>query len=99
MHKPYIVRLSKPERQPHEVIKKLKGSSQKVRRAHILLKADADGPSWTDGRIADAYHCRVHTIENVRKLWSPRGLQWRWSESNARPLRHRHAWMVQGKRS
>jgi hypothetical protein len=25
------------------VIKKLKGSSQKVRRAHILLKSDADG--------------------------------------------------------
>ena len=68
MHKHYIVRLSKQERQAcTEVIKKLKGSSQKGRRAHILLKADADGPSWTDGRIADAFNCRVQTIENVRK--------------------------------
>ena len=68
MHKQYIIRLSEQERQAcTEVIKKLKGSSQKVRRAHILLKADADGPSWTDGRIADAFNCRVQTIENLRK--------------------------------
>jgi hypothetical protein len=38
-----------------------------VRRAQILLKADADGPSWTDARIAEAFHCRVQTIENLRK--------------------------------
>lgn len=68
MHKQYIVRLSEQERQTcTEVIKKLKGSSQKVRRAQILLKADADGPSWSDGRIAEAFHCRVQTSENVRK--------------------------------
>jgi transposase len=50
-----------------EVIKKLKGSSQKVRRAQILLKADADGPGWTDAKIAEAFNCRVQTIENLRK--------------------------------
>jgi Homeodomain-like domain len=49
------------------VIKKLKGTSQKVRRAHILLKADADGPNWTDRRIADAFDCRTKTVENVRQ--------------------------------
>ena len=49
------------------MIKQLKGSSQQVRRAHLVLKADADGPAWTDGRRAEACHCRVHTIENVRK--------------------------------
>jgi hypothetical protein len=68
MHKKYIVRLSEPERQAcTEVMKKLKGSSQKVRRAQILLKANADGPAWTDGRIAEAFNCRVQTIENLRK--------------------------------
>ena len=46
MQKKYIVRLSKEERNTlQEVVKKLKGSSQKVRRAQILLKADADGPA------------------------------------------------------
>ena len=24
-----------------------------IRRAHILLKADANGPAWTDAKIAD----------------------------------------------
>lgn len=68
MNKKYIVRLSEQERQACiEVIKKLKGSSQKVRRAQLLLKADADGPAWPDGRIADAFNCRVQTIENLRK--------------------------------
>ena len=45
MYKKYIVRLSEEERQVcQDVVKKLKGSSQKVRRAQILWKADADGP-------------------------------------------------------
>ena len=50
-----------------EVIKKLKGSSQKARRAQILLKADADGPGWPDAKMAEAFDCRVQTIENLRK--------------------------------
>jgi hypothetical protein len=50
-----------------EVVKKFKGSSQKVRRAQILLKADVDGPAWTDQRIADAFDCRRQTVENVRQ--------------------------------
>ena len=68
MNKKYVVRLSEEERGLcQEVIKKLKGSSQKARRAQILLKADADGPGWPDAKIAEAYNCRVQTIENVRK--------------------------------
>ena len=68
MNKKYIVRLSTEERCAlEEVIKKLKGSSQKVRRAQILLKADAEGPNWTDERIAEAFSCRRQTVENVRK--------------------------------
>ena len=68
MNKKYLVRLSDEERQACEdVVKKLKGTSQKVRRAHILLKTDADGPAWTDARIAEAFSCRVQTIEKLRK--------------------------------
>ena len=68
MHKKYIVRLTDEERQTcRDVVKKLKGTSQKVRRAQILLKADADGPAWTDAKIADAFNCRIQTIENLRK--------------------------------
>ncbi len=68
MNKKYIVRLTDEERQTcTDVIKKLKGTSQKVRRAQILLKADAHGPAWIDAKIAEAYNCRVQTIESLRK--------------------------------
>ena len=68
MHKKYIVRLSDEERGIcQQIIKNLQGSSQKFRRAQILLKADADGPGWLDVKIAEAFNCRVQTIENVRK--------------------------------
>ena len=68
MLKKYIVRLTDEERKIlQEVVAKLKGSSQKVRRAQVLLKADADGPAWTDARIAEAFGCRTKTVENIRQ--------------------------------
>ena len=68
MRKIYIVRLSSEERSLlEEVIKRFKGSSQRVRRAQILLKADVNGPGWTDQKIADAFDCRRKTVENVRE--------------------------------
>lgn len=68
MNKKYVVRLSDEERGVCEaILKKLQGSSQKFRRAQILLKADADGPAWPDAKIAEAFNCRVQTIENLRK--------------------------------
>jgi hypothetical protein len=74
MQKKYIVRLTGQERDELEqVIKKLKGSSQKVRRAQILLKADINGPNWTDQRIAEAFSCRTKTVENVRQRLVERG--------------------------
>ena len=76
MNKMFIVRLSDEERGVcQEVVKRLKGSSQKVRRAQILLKADADGPAWPDSRIADAFNCRVQTIENLRKRLVTEGFE------------------------
>ena len=74
MEKKYIVRLTCEEREIlSDVIKKLKGTSQQVRRAHILLKADADGLAWTDALIAKAYDCRTKTVENVREKFVTEG--------------------------
>ncbi len=74
MQKRYIVRLSDEERATlEEVAKKLKGTGQKVRRAQILLKADALGPGWSDDRIADAFSCRTRTVEKVRQRLVERG--------------------------
>ena len=74
MHKKYIVRLTDEERKVlQQVVDDLKGSSQKVRRAQVLLKADADGPGWTDAKIADAFGCRTKTVENVRERFVTEG--------------------------
>jgi Homeodomain-like domain len=68
MNKKYIVRLSDEERGVcQEVVKRLKGTSEKVKRAQILLKADVDGPGWSDAKIAEAFDCRVQTVETLRK--------------------------------
>jgi transposase len=74
MQKKYIVTLSESERAVlNEVVKKLKGGSQKVKRAQILLKADTNGPNWTDRKIAEAYDCRIQTVEDVRQRLVERG--------------------------
>ena len=68
MDKKYIVRLTDQERDElAAVVKKFKGTSQKVRRAQILSKADADGPNWTDHRICEAFGCRTRTVEKLRQ--------------------------------
>ena len=68
MEKKYMVRLTDEARDTWRgVMKKLKGSSRHVRRAHMLLKADANGPNWTDKKIAEAFSCRTPTVEHVRQ--------------------------------
>lgn len=76
MRKLYIVRLTKQERvELQAVVKKLKGGSQKVRRAQILLKADADGPNWNDALIAEAFSCRTRTVERLRQRFVEQGFE------------------------
>ena len=74
MNKKYIVRLTAKERRElREVVKKLAGSSQKVRRAQMLLKTDAAGPAWTDERIAEAFDSRTRTVEKLRERFVTEG--------------------------
>ena len=76
MHKKYIVRLTAKERRTlREIVKKLKGSSQKVRRAQMLLKADAAGPAWTDEQIAEAFDSRTRTVEKLRERFVTEGFE------------------------
>jgi len=76
MLKKYIVRLTDAERETlKQVVSKFKGSSQKVRRAQVLLKADVDGPGWTDVKIAEAFGCRTKTVENIRERFVTQGFE------------------------
>lgn len=76
MNKKYIVRLSAEERsQLTELIRKGKAAASKIRHAHILLKADADGPAWTDEHIAASFSVSVLTVQGVRQRLVEQGLE------------------------
>ena len=76
MNKKYIVRLSAKERRTlREMIRKFKGSSQKVRRAQMLLKADVAGRAWTDEQIAAAFESRTRTVEKLRERFVSEGFE------------------------
>lgn len=99
MPKKYIVRLSEQERRTlREVVRKFKGSSAKVRRAQVLLKADADGPNWVDQRITDAFGCRTRTIENVRHRVVTQGFEAALEKNRQRHRRERNFWTARKKR-
>ena len=76
MGKKYVVRLSEQEREKLEsVVKKGTVKAYRVKHANILLKADANGPGWTDKRIAEAFGCHFNTVVYVRQRLVEEGLE------------------------
>jgi hypothetical protein len=76
MQKKYVVRLTDSERETLSlVLRQKRVSAQRSRRAQVLLKADADGPNWTDVRIAEAFDCRTQTVENIRERLVTEGFE------------------------
>ncbi len=72
----YVVRLSEEERlELKTIVKKLKGTSQKVNRAIALLHADADGPNWTNEKIRDLTDLSIQSIVNIRKRLVTEGFE------------------------
>jgi len=70
----YIVRLSDEERQELEtIVKKLKGTSQKVNRALALLHAG--GPDWTNEQIATRAGLTLRAISNIHKQLVTEGFE------------------------
>ena len=71
--KKHKVELTSEERQTLEtLVRQGERNALEIRRAHILLKADAKGPAWTDAQIAEAFGCHRQTVYNVRKRWTER---------------------------
>jgi hypothetical protein len=76
MQKKYIVRLTDVERETlRELLKSKRVTPQRVRRAQVLLKADADGPNWTDAKIAEAFDCTSHAVELIRERLVTEGFE------------------------
>lgn len=72
----YAVRLTDRERE--RLLSMLRGGSAKVRellRARILLKADRNGPAWTDKQIASALDCSPSTVGRVRTRFCEESLE------------------------
>jgi hypothetical protein len=59
MNKKYIVRLTAEEREYLEdLVSKGRPSAYGIKHANILLKADDEGPGWSDVAIADSHSVR-----------------------------------------
>lgn len=74
--KKYIVRLDEAQRgHLEDLTSKGKAPVYKTRRANILLKADVDGPAWSDVQIAEAFSVHANTVAGIRKRFAEQGLE------------------------
>lgn len=72
----YVARLNDSERQSlHELLAGKRVAADKLLRARILLKADVDGPAWSDPEIADAFDVGASTIHRLRQRLVEEGLE------------------------
>ena len=67
------VELTSEERQTLEtLVRKGEHSALKLMRAHILLKADRNGPSWTDAQISEAFGTAMRKLSTMFANGLPR---------------------------
>ena len=75
MKKKYVIQLTGSEREALNMyVSKGENKAYKIKHAHILLKADKNGPGWTDKQIAEAFSCHYQTVYNVRRRFLESGL-------------------------
>jgi transposase len=71
----WIVRLTAVERTDlQRLVDEGKRAGSLLKRAWILLKADAEGPGWKDPQIAEAYGASLSTIHRIRQAFVEEGL-------------------------
>ncbi len=74
MKKKYVVNLSDRQRKVlRDCVERGKNAAYRIRHAHILLKADTEGPGWTDAEISKAFGCHPQTVYNVRRRFVEKG--------------------------
>jgi transposase len=91
MGKKFIVRLSEEERKLlSELTSKGRASAKKIAHAHVLLKVDIGGPSWTDAQVAEAFGVHENTVTGVRRRYVEDGLETALErQQQVQPSRHR----------
>jgi transposase len=72
----YVARLNDSERQSlQELLAGKRVAADKLLRARILLKADVDGPAWSDPEIAEAFDVGASTVHRLRQRLVEEGLE------------------------
>jgi transposase len=72
----YVVRLTGEERLwLEQLVSGKRVAAAKALRARMLLKADADGPAWTDSQIAEAFEVGESTVHRLRERLVQEGLE------------------------
>lgn len=72
----YVARLNDSERQSlQELLGGKRVAADKLLRARILLKADVEGPAWSDPEIAEAFDVGASTIHRLRQRLVEEGLE------------------------
>ena len=72
----FVVRLNDSERQSlEELLAGKRVAADKILRGRILLKADVDGPAWSDPEIADAFNVGLSTVHRLRQRLVEEGLE------------------------
>jgi transposase len=71
----FIVRLTDDERDRlRRLVDDGRRAGSVLKRAWVLLKADADGPAWHDPEIARAFELSLSTVHRVRQAFVEDGL-------------------------
>ena len=72
----YVVRLTGEERLwLEQLVSGKRVAAAKALRARMLLKADTDGPAWTDSQIAEAFEVGESTVHRLRERLVQEGLE------------------------
>lgn len=71
----WIVRLTTAERTDlQRLVDEGRRAGSVLKRAWVLLKADADGPHWKDPQIVEAYGVSLSTVHRIRQAFVEEGL-------------------------
>jgi len=72
----YVVQLSEAERgQLSELVARGRVAATVRQRALILLKADVEGPAWTDEQISELAQVGLSTVHRIRQRCVEEGLE------------------------
>jgi transposase len=75
VNKKFVVRLTSQERfDLTALISKGRAAAFKIKHANILLKADADGPAWTESAICEGFDCSPKTVGNLKQRFVEQGI-------------------------